>query len=201
MTTKELQDQHPDAFKAIGGISYNLNRLETYIITTLSFFFVDAANPQSEKSFIFNQALFDEAVFPTLENKRRMLIKVIQHLWRVAEECGVAFDRDGFMAFCESINKIQQIRNEIAHHDLGFTADGKATYLVRKSNEELLHQTKTGQGKGSHKTVEIDLNKGLAKSQEACDVAEKFLSDFVKQSQEVLAAQWKMQRERAAQSK
>ena len=117
MTTKELQDQHPDAFKKIGGIFYNLNRMETYIITTLSFFFTDTANPQSEKIFIFNQALFDEAIFPTLENKRRMLIKVIKHLWRVAEEYNVAFDRDGFLKFCESVNKIQKIRNEIAHHD------------------------------------------------------------------------------------
>ena len=73
--------------------------------------------------------------------------------------------------------------------------------MVRKSNEELLHERKTGKMKGSFTMVEIDLDKGLAESQQICDDAEKFLSDFVKQSQEVLIAQWKGQIARQNQQK
>jgi hypothetical protein len=191
MTTKDLQDQYPDAFKNIGGIFFNLNRVETYLIAVLTIFFTDMSNPHSEKSFILNDALFDEAIFPTLENKRRLLIKVIKHLWRVAEEYKVPFDKDGFMKFCESINGIQKIRNEIAHHAFGFTADGKARYRVRKSNEERLNDQRTGKKAGTSKEIDIDLEKGLTESQKLCDDAEKFSSDFVKQFQEVLLAQLK----------
>lgn len=190
MTTKELQEQHPEIFQKIGGIIYNLNRIETSVITVLSVFFTDISNPHSEKAFIFNDALFDENIFPSFESKRRMLIKVIKNLWRVAEEHHVSFDKDRWLELCKSMNKIQGIRNELAHHSLGFLPDGKVRYQVRKTNEERLNDQKVGRKTGTVKFVDIDLDKGLRESQEVCDETEKFIAEFLPQANGVLRAQF-----------
>lgn len=188
MTIKELQDRYPDEFRRLGSIIYALNRTEISVVTALSVFFTDQSDAQSEKNFIFNDALWDENIFPTFETKRRLLIKVIKNLWRAAEERQVAFDKDRWLGLCESMGRVQNARNKLAHHSLGFLPDGKVRYEVRKSNEERLNDLRAGKKAGTLKSVVIDLGQELASAQEVCDKAKALTSEFLEQARTVLAA-------------
>lgn len=173
-TTRELQEKYPEIFKNIGGIIYNLNKIETLIITTLSIFFTDISNPQSEKNFIFNDAMADENVFPSIENKRRLLVKVIKGVWRVCEENGICFEKKRWLDICESIKRLQNIRNNLAHHHLVFPNEGGVGYYVRKSNEELPDDKKQKKP-GSMKLVKFDLDKEFKESEKISKDSEELI--------------------------
>ena len=66
----------------------------------------------------------------------------------------MSFDKDRWLELCKSMNKIQGIRNELAHHSLGFLPDGKVRYQVRKTNEERLNDQKVGRKTGTVKFVD-----------------------------------------------
>ncbi len=179
MHIKKLQEKYSDVFKKMGSISYNLSRIKFYIVSALSTFFMDFSNPHSEKSHILNEALFDENIFPKLENKMQLLIKIIKDLSLVAEEFDVVFDKDVFLKFCKSVGSVKEIRNKVAHKYLMFLPDGKVAYNIKKNHNELVHNLKFGISKKAYKRIDIDLDVELEKSQTILDEASKFNSDFI----------------------
>jgi hypothetical protein len=67
MTTTELMDKFPEAFRKLGAIIYNLNQIEISVVVALTVFFTDFSDAQSERTFILNEALFDMNIFETFE--------------------------------------------------------------------------------------------------------------------------------------
>lgn len=184
LTTRELQKRYPNFFIKFGGIIYNLNKIEIYIIAALSIFFSDDLDAQSEKDFIFNDALFNEKIFPTIENKRRLLVHIIKNVGRVAEENNVDFDKAKWLSVCESIKKLQELRNDIAHNHLVFLNNGRVRYSIRKTNEERISDKKIG-NKGTMKMIEFDLDKEFEKSEKILAKSEK-LSRFSAEALNIL---------------
>jgi len=82
----DLLEKYPEQFKKLGGIIYALNKIDVFLITTLSSFFTDESDVQSEKNFIFNDALFDKDIFPDFENRLRLFAKALDGVDRVAIE-------------------------------------------------------------------------------------------------------------------
>ncbi len=185
MTTNELMDQYPDAFKKLGGIVYNLNRIEVSVITLLSVFFTDRSDVQSEKNFIWNEALLDPHIFETFESKRLLLIKVIENIWRLAQEHNLPFDKEKWLGICKAISSVQEVRNKLAHHMLSFLPNGNVGYYVKKRAKERVAHRSAGKP-GTMKVVEFDLDKELANSQEVCDETDKFLRDFLAETHTIL---------------
>ena len=177
VTTRELIDKYPEVFKKIGGIIYNLNQIEVFIITALSIFFIDLSDPNSEKTSIFNDSLSDEAVFSTLENKRKLLIRVIKGVGKAAEENGMSFDKSKWLDICESVRRLQELRNKLAHHHLLFLQNGNIGYYIRKSPEEILQNKKAGRT-GSMKLIKIDLNKEFEKSETTLKESEPLMAEL-----------------------
>ena len=187
MTTKELMDQYPDTFKKLGGIVYNLNRIEVSVITLLSVFFADRSDAQSEKNFIWNEALLDSHIFETFESKRLLLIKVIENMWRLAQEHSLPFDKEKWLGTCKAISGVQEVRNKLAHHMLSFLPDGNVGYHVKKRAKERVADRLAGKP-GTMKVVEFDLDKELSRSQEVCDETDKLLREFLAETHAILAA-------------
>jgi hypothetical protein len=142
VTDPSLEDilgKFPEQYKKLGMILDVLNRVEIDVISTLTAFFTNPSSPNSEKTFIFNDALFDNNIFETFENKKRFLIRIIESVHRVAVERSLEFDKDKWLAVCKSIEKLQSVRNKLAHHMLNFSADGKVGYMQRKTHKVRLH--------------------------------------------------------------
>jgi hypothetical protein len=184
MTAKEILEKYPDKFRKIGGIFYCLNIIEIHIVTVLTAEF--GHRDSLDKVLIFNEALFDEKIFPTLENKRLFLIKLIKHVQRIAEIKNIKFDSKKYLDICASIGKVQKIRNVLAHNFLSFTNDNKAIYRKRKSSEQLLKEHRQGLKKPSLNTIEIDLDKELALVQDISEQSKRLVDEFVNESNKIL---------------
>ena len=177
MKIEELQREHPDVFNKIGAIIFNMNRIEGNMISALSTFFIHS-NPQSERNFVFNDALLDQHIFPDFENKRRLLIACINAVWKVAEENHISFDKAKWLDMCESIRKLQETRNRIAHHRFGFLENGNISYGERRSYAELVANKKAGKKEGSIKWIEIDLDAELRRSNNLTDESLRLITEF-----------------------
>lgn len=178
MKIEELQKEHPDVFNKIGAIIFNMNRIEGNMISALSTFFIHS-NPQSERNFVFSDALLDKNIFPNFENKRQLLIKCINAIWKVAEENNISFDKAKWLNMCESIRKLQEVRNRIAHHSFGFLENGNISYGERKSYVELVADKKAGRkNNGSIRWIEIDLDAELKRSNDLTDESIGLVTEF-----------------------
>lgn len=185
-TTAELIDKYPDGFKKLGAIIYNLNRIEISVIVTLTVFFTDFTDAHSERTFIVNEALFDVNIFETFEQKRLLLVKIIEDMWRVAHEHNVHFDKDKWIEICKDIKAVQEVRNKLAHHPLGFLPSGKVSYHVKKKAKERVADRVAGV-LGTMKAVEFDLDEEVSKSEKVCAEAEQLLDAFLNEAQHILS--------------
>ncbi|HEV3482267.1 MAG TPA: hypothetical protein VGR97_08055 [Candidatus Acidoferrales bacterium] len=183
---RDLVDKYPEQFKKLGGIIYALNRIEISLITVLSIFFSNESDAQSEKNFIFNDALFDVGIFTSFETKLRLLEKVIKDVSRVGEEQARGFHEKKWLDMCQSIRKVQSLRNKLAHHLLTFSNDGKVGFSVRKGKEERLADQKAGKS-GTTKRLEYDLDAEFEMSMEVCGESEKLLFEFLAEARSVLS--------------
>jgi hypothetical protein len=175
MDVRELMEKYPEEFKKIGAIFYSLNRIDIHLVTVLSSFFIDESQLDSEKNFILNDALWDDKIFPSMENRRMLMIKTIEDIARVAKEKAVVFRPDGFLSICASIGKVQKIRNKLAHQRLLFPGDGNVTYRVRKSPDERLQKISPG----TLKEICINLDKELEFAETVIIEAQRLHSEFL----------------------
>ena len=125
---ERLLEKHAEYFKKIGFLFHLLVRIENKLDMNIEAFFGEL---NQTKNSIFNQALLDEKIFPTLENKRRFLLKIIVHLAEKAKRDGLIFDEARYHKFCRTLLDVQKTRNKLAHRFLSFS-EGSASYLIRK---------------------------------------------------------------------
>ncbi len=172
---KDLVEKYPEQFKKLGGIIYALNRIDVFLVTSLSIFFTDESDPQSEKNFIFNDALFDKNIFAQFENRLMFFKKAVEDIGRMAEENNLKFDKDKWLGIYKEIKKVQKLRNELAHNFLLFSNDGGIIYRKRKKATERLADKLSG-GKGTFNKKYIDLDKELETVSRVCKQSEKLTS-------------------------
>jgi len=183
-----LMKQYPEQFKKIGAISYIFNRIDVNLITMLSMFFYNDANPQPEKNAIFIDALLDISILGAFKAKRKLVEKVIRGISRVALEKSLGFDETKWLGICKSIEDVQELRNKLAHRYLSFLPDGKVGFAIRKKDKVRLNDARTRNDVDSMERTEIDLDEELKRCTAVCTESEKFLTDFFFESRAVLSA-------------
>ena len=163
MEIQKLIKQHPEEFKKIGAIFYSLNYIEIELIIFLTDFYSDPTNHDSERTFLINDALFDNKIFPSLENKRVFLNKIIEELNRISIEKNIPFNYEKWKTFSKSLLKIQEIRNTLAHHHLNFVDDQKTVgFTTRMKAKERIEDHKKGIKNVTLKRYWIDLDKEIS---------------------------------------
>jgi hypothetical protein len=186
MKITEVMGGHPEQMKKLGAIVYALNRIEVDLITVLTAFFADEMNPNSEKTVIFNDALFDSSIFETLQAKRLLVARVIKSVARVAEEKSQPFNGAEWLRICGSIERVQRLRNKLAHHYLNFPTSVTVGFVVRKTDAERLAERKSGKALGTTRTEELNLDEELARVEVVCNDTWKLVSQFVGEARRVL---------------
>ncbi|MEK7208080.1 MAG: hypothetical protein AAB699_00850 [Patescibacteria group bacterium] len=122
---------------------------------------------------IFNRALLDEKIFPTLENKRRFVLKMIYFLDEEAKRKNLPFEVERWQNFCESIRTIQEVRNNLAHRFLSFSEGN----VVHSHHLE----------KKLPKEREIKLDDELKKIERIYEESESAMTDFLNQALSVFS--------------
>ncbi len=175
MEIYELMEKKGEGLKRLGAIVWALNRIEIDVITHITIFFTDWAGNHHWKSIIFNRALFNEKVYPSLENKRQLFLKIVQGLEDIAEWKGIKFDNTKWLNLCKSIQKIQEIRNALSHNFLSFSDDGSKAIIG--NSKDLT---------GPYSRREIDLNDTLKEVEDISKSFSELLTKFLEQAQVVL---------------
>lgn len=167
MKIDEFKQKNGEGLKNLGAVFWILSKIETQLITQISFFFTDWSKVSPLKSILLNRALFDEKIFSTTESKRLLFKRIIEGLHDEATRKGVSFDKNKYMSTCDLINKTQEIRNVLAHNLVFFSDDGQtATYSdARKMNKE--------------KRVTVNLVDEIAKAETISNLLEQSFADFV----------------------
>ena len=174
----------PEEFKKIGALVFSISRVDIYLTTILSSFFSDWSAANLEKDVILNGAFFDESIFPSFENKRRLFIKAIKDIARLAKEKNMPFDEDSGLALCNELAKLQEIRNKLAHKIISFPGTGKITFSERKSSGERLMDQRTGI-KGTIKRVEIDVEAAIDSASEIIAKFEWYGRKFLQEARNI----------------
>ncbi len=163
----------------IGGIFTALNRLENGINHVISSAFVDPNCRTQEKMHFISTALADEHIFCKFEEKRLMFKKLIEaadYLVR-KNNIGIEFNKGKYIELANKIQKVQEIRNDVAHNYILPDAEGVSTYYNQKSYGQLLQET--GQNKGSFKTKKLNLGQAQKESIEICNEWESLMGEMM----------------------
>ncbi|HTD40876.1 MAG TPA: hypothetical protein VK671_09665 [Mucilaginibacter sp.] len=159
MEIQKLIKRYPEEFKKIGAIFYSLNYIEIELIIFLTDFYSDPTNHDSEKTFLINDALFDNKIFSSFENKRMFLNKIVEEFNRISIEKDIPFCYEKWKTFSKSLLKVQEIRNTLAHHHLNFINDQKTVgFTTRMKAKERIESHKRGIKNVTLKRYWIDLD-------------------------------------------
>ncbi len=170
MSIRKHIDEQGDKMKLVGGIISVLNRIESYVKLIVSTAFIDNKYISYEKIYLINDILNDDKIFCKFEEKRLLLEKVIYITARIVNKknIDIKFDHKKYLDFCEKIKNVQKIRNNIAHNNLGFSAEGFAVIYKRKSDKLLLEEKDE---KNMYKKVLLNLEKELEEAIVICEEA------------------------------
>lgn len=180
---KEAFDKHPEEFKKIGFLFYVLIRIENNLNMLIEIFFCEF---NQIKNLIFNEALLDEKIFPTLENKRKFLLKIIQYLNEEAKNKKLNFSEKKWKEICNSIKKFQEIRNDLAHKFLSFSTDNIASYISRKNLSKIKEEKEQGKKYEPFAITEIDLDNELEKAEQVFQDSKKLLTEFLEEAFQII---------------
>jgi len=175
----KMLNKHSDELRKIGLLFYILNQVENKLNMVIQIFFSEF---NQLKGLIFNQALLDEKIFPSLENKRKFLLKMIQIISEEAKKRNMNFDEKKWKKVCKSISELQVIRNKLAHKFLSFPEKNTAAYILRKKYDRILEEEKQGRGHESFETKRIDLDEEIKKAEQILFDNEKLITDFLPQA-------------------
>ncbi|MDP3726139.1 MAG: hypothetical protein Q8R36_02990 [bacterium] len=176
---KTMLEKSPEEFKKIGLLFYILIRIENNLNSVISIFFCEF---NQTKNLIFNQALLNEKVFPTLENKRRFLLIMIQYLAEEAKERNLQFEEKRWREICSSIQKLQETRNNLAHKFIAFSGNNIASYILRKKHNQVEEEKKQGEKYEPFETKKINLDNEVEKAEKIFQDSEKLLTEFLGQA-------------------
>lgn len=170
----------------IGGIFTALNRLENSINHIISAAFIDPNCNDQEKAQFISTILANEHIFCKFEEKRLMLKKLIEATAYLikTKNIQISFEKEKYLKLVIKIQKVQEIRNDIAHNYLLPDTEGISNYYEGKSYEQLFQEN--NHKKGSFKIKKLDLGQVQKESIEICDelesltgeMTEKFASVF-----------------------
>src|SRR5438445_9440593 len=121
MDIRKTLESQSEPLKVVGKIVTTLNLIEQNVVIALTMFCSDPLHTDQEKALLFNDILWDHAVFTEFETKRQFLIKVIKWLARLATEEKKSFPEARYLELCSSIQQVQVIRNKLAHHYLTYS--------------------------------------------------------------------------------
>lgn len=143
MSVKTHIEKHKNQMELIGGIFTALNRLENGINHVISVAFVDPNCRNQEKMHFISTTLADERIFCKFEEKRLMFKKLIEAADYLIKtnKIAIEFDKEKYINLANKIQKIQEIRNDVAHNYMLPDAEGVATYSKGKSYGQLLQET------------------------------------------------------------
>ena len=172
-------EQHKNQMELIGGIFTALNRLENGINHVISSAFVDSNCRSQEKMHFIGTILADEHIFCKFEEKRLMFKKLIEaadYLVRM-NTINIEFDKDKYTELANKIQKVQEIRNDVAHNYILPDAEGSYAYYKGKSYGQLFQETK--QKKSSFKTEKLNLKQVQNESIKICDELESLMGEMM----------------------
>ena len=175
MTIREELNKNPEEFKKIGFIFYCLIRIEinlNLLIDSCFCVFRVGQHPievNQTTGMIFNRALHDKNIFPTLENKRRFLLKMIDILEKDAKRSGLSFEAERWRNFCRSILKVQETRNNLAHKFFSFPGNNAASYIVPKRDQ-------------SFESKNIKLDDEIGEVERVYEESETAITEFLSQA-------------------
>ncbi len=164
---EKLNKNHSEELKKMSILFYLLNRIENNLNIIIEIFFCDF---NQLKNVILNQILLNKNM--KLETKRMMFLKIIEHTTRYAEEGNFEFEEDKWLKFCKDLQKIQEIRNKLAHKFLGFNQNVVSYQETLKNNNNKNY---------SFNKKEINLDEEIKKFDKIFDESELLLTDFLKQ--------------------
>lgn len=185
MDLKEVFKKRINELSKIGEIITVLNLIEQNIVIAITHFFSDFRKLGQERTILLNDILWDRDIFATFEQKRKLLIKIIKRVERIAKEKGVSFSSKKYLEICASIKGVGETRNKIAHNYLCYDRNGCAVYIKRKSDSKRLEDKSKGI-KGSIERIKIDLDEELKKSIQVYKKSEILLIDVQSQIRKVL---------------
>ena len=169
---EDILSQNKAELQKIGEIFSYLNFIDVNIVAILTIILSDLTATE-EKHILINDILFDENIFETFEQKRRLLKKIIERSAAIARKKKIAFDEEKYLELCKDFLKIQQKRNIIAHKYLTYSP-GKAHYLSRKNDSELYRR-----GEPTINLKELDLDEIIKDTKDVSNRIEKELIEFL----------------------
>ena len=172
-------EQHKNQMEFIGAIFTALNRLENGINHVISSAFVDPNCRTQEKMHFISTALADEHIFCKFEEKRLMFMKLIRAADYLVQKNNIKieFNKSKYIGLAKKIQKVQEIRNDVAHNYILPNSEGVVIYYKRKTYEQLFMEA--GQKKGSMKTKEINLEQAQKENIEICDEWESLMGEMM----------------------
>jgi hypothetical protein len=179
MSVRTHIEQHNIQMGLIGGIFTALNRLENGINHIISAAFGDPNCKNQEKMHFLSTILADEHIFCKFEEKRLTLKKLIEVADYLVKTKGIQieFDKGKYLRLVATIQKVQEIRNDVAHNYLLPDADGASTYYEGKSYRQLIQED--NQKKSSFKTKKLDLEQVREESIKICDELEFSMGEMM----------------------
>ena len=106
----------------------------------------------------------------------KKLIEATDYLVRT-KNIDVHFDKEKYLKLVAKIQKVQEIRNDIAHNYLLPDSEGTSNYYEGKSYAQLLQEN--NQKKGSFKSRKLDLELAQKQSIEICDELESLMEEMM----------------------
>ncbi|MDP3800383.1 MAG: hypothetical protein Q8Q90_03100 [bacterium] len=174
---KHIEDQS-DQMKFIGGIITCLNRLENGINHVISSAFVDVNTEDQYKLYLIGRVLADEKIFG-FEEKRQMFIRLVEETAYVikSKNLDIQFDEEKYKKLAKEIQKVQEIRNDIAHKYILTNKEGFGEYYKAKTPCQLFKEQ--GEMKGSFLIEKLDLKKTQEDSIVLCDKWENLMVEML----------------------
>jgi hypothetical protein len=178
MSVKKHIEDSPDQMKLMGGIITCLNRIENCINGILSSPFVSVNTENQHKMCFVSRILAHQKIFCQIEEKRLMLIELIEEADYLikSNKLDISFNKEKYKQLAKELQKIQTIRNEIAHNYILTNTDGFGEYYKAKKPGELLQEREI---KSSFKTKKIDLQRAQDESIILCDKLESLAGEMI----------------------
>lgn len=106
----------------------------------------------------------------------KKLIEVVDYKIKT-ERMTIEFDKEKYLNLVKKIQKVQEIRNDIAHNYLVPKTEGVSNYFKGKSYKQLFQEIQ--EKKSSFKVKELDLERMQKESIEICDELESLSGEII----------------------
>lgn len=165
--------------KFIGGIFTSLNRLENCINHVISSAFIDLLNKNQHKLYFIGSILADEKIFRQFEEKRLMFIRLVETADYIvkSDNINIEFEVNKYKNLAKKIQRMQEIRNDIAHNYILPSTEVEGEYYKQKPLIKLFEEK--GKMQGSFVTKKLNLEKIQDECIHLCDEWESLMGEMM----------------------